>query len=58
MAEFLVERALEDYEPINFDFFDEDLMVVSQDEKESFEKISWKLFFGARNQNCFGNFGR
>ena len=48
--DFLAERVSEDYEPINFDFPDEDLMVVSHDEEESSEKTSWKLYFdGASN---------
>ena len=50
MAEFLVERASKDYEPINFDFPDEDLMAVSHDEEESSKKDYWKLYFdGASN---------
>ena len=38
IADFLAERASEDYEPINFDFLNEDLMVFSHDEKERSEK--------------------
>ena len=50
IANFLTERASEDYEPINFDFPDEDLMFVLHDEEESSEKTSWKLYFeGASN---------
>ena len=33
IAEFFVDRASEDYEPIDFDFLDEDLMTVSHDEE-------------------------
>ena len=33
IANFLVGRASEDYEPINFDFFVEDFMAVSHDTK-------------------------
>ena len=48
--DFLAERVSEDYEPINFDFLDEDLMVGSHDEDESSKKTSWKLYFdGASN---------
>ena len=45
MAEFFAERASKDYEPIEFDFPDEDLMAVSHDEKKSLEKTCWKLYF-------------
>ena len=37
---FLAKRASEDYEPINFDFFDKDLTAFSHDEEEIFEKLS------------------
>ena len=50
VVEILVLRASEDYEPIDFDFFDEDLMAISHDEKESSENTCWKLYFdGAFN---------
>ena len=46
----LTKRALEDYEPFNFDFPDEDLMALLHDEEESLEKNCWKLYFdGASN---------
>ena len=45
VVEFLTDRALEDYEPINFDFPNEDLMVVSHAKEESSEKSCWKLYF-------------
>ena len=54
MAEFLVERASKDYEPINFDFLNEDLMVVSHVEEESSKKPDWKLYFD-RAFNAFGH---
>ena len=39
IADFLVERANEEYEPMSFDFPDEDLMAVLQiEEKESPEE--------------------
>ena len=34
IADFLVERANEEYEPMSFDFPDEDLIAVLQIEKE------------------------
>ena len=50
ITDFLTERASKDYEPINFDFSDEDLMAVLHDENESLEKNCWKLYFdGASN---------
>ena len=51
IAEFLAERANEEYEPMSFDFPDEDLIVVLQIEKEkSPEKNRWKMYFdGASN---------
>ena len=50
----MVEKALEDYEPINFNFLDEDLMIVSHDEEESLENNCWKLFFD-RASNVLGH---
>ena len=45
-----IERASKDYEPIDFDFSDEDLIVVSHDEGKSSKKTCWKLYFdGASN---------
>ena len=50
MAEFCTEWASEDYEPINFDFLDKDLMDVPHVEEKSSEKTCWKLYFdGASN---------
>ena len=50
MVEFLVERASKDYEPINFDFPDKDLMAVPHDEEDSTKRTRWKLYFdGASN---------
>ena len=45
MVEFLVEKASEDYDPIDFDFSNEDLMAISHDEEKSLEKTCWKLYF-------------
>ena len=51
IADFLAERANEEYEPMSFDFPDEDLMAVLQIEKEkSPEENGWKMYFdGATN---------
>ena len=51
IAYFLAERANEEYEPMSFDFPDEDLMAVLQIEKEeSPEEDGWKMYFdGASN---------
>ena len=51
IAEFLAERANEEYEPMSFDFLDEDLMAVLQIEKEKLlEENDWKMYFdGASN---------
>ena len=51
IADFLVERANEEYEPMSFDFSDEDLMVVLQiEEEKSPEEDGWKMYFdGASN---------
>ena len=50
-TDFLAERANEEYEPMSFDFPDEDLMVVLQIEKEESPKeYGWKMYFdGASN---------
>ena len=48
IADFLVDRAVDEYEPIKFEFPDEDLMAIfhAEDDKEE----SWKLYFdGASN---------
>ena len=51
IADFLEERANEEYEPMRFDFPDENLMVVLQIENEEpLEKNGWKMYFdGASN---------
>ena len=51
IADFLTERANEEYEPMSFEFPDEDLMVVLQIEKEESPKEEeWKMYFdGASN---------
>ncbi|XP_017972492.1 PREDICTED: uncharacterized protein LOC108661118 [Theobroma cacao] len=51
IADFLAKMVEEDYEPMEFEFPDEDLMSVCQtNEEESEEKENWKMFFdGASN---------
>ena len=51
IADFLAERANEEYEPMSFEFPDEDLMAVLQiEKKESLEEEGWKMYFdGASN---------
>ncbi|KAG8475167.1 hypothetical protein CXB51_031741 [Gossypium anomalum] len=47
-------RALEDYEPLSFDFPNEDLMYVATTEEESQEDHPWKLNFDGAS-NAVGN---
>ena len=51
ITDFLAERANEEYEPMSFDFPDEDLMAVMEiEEEKSPEKDGWKMYFdGASN---------
>ena len=50
IADFLANTALEDYEPLNFDFPNEDLMYVATTEEDPQEGHPWKLNFdGASN---------
>ena len=54
VAEFLAERVNDDYEPMRFDFPDEDLLAVFNIDKGSDsqddDKVVWKMFFdGASN---------
>ena len=51
IADFLAKRANEEYEPMSFDFPNEDLMAVLQiEEEESLEESGWKMYFdGASN---------
>ncbi|XP_012453522.1 uncharacterized protein LOC105775558 [Gossypium raimondii] len=54
IAEFLASRALEDYEPLNFDFPNEDLMYVATAKEDSHENRPWKLNFDGAS-NAVGN---
>ncbi|KAG8491163.1 hypothetical protein CXB51_014306 [Gossypium anomalum] len=49
VADFLASRALEDYEPLNFDFPNEELMCIAMT-----EDFSWKLNFDGAS-NAVGN---
>ncbi|XP_052486315.1 uncharacterized protein LOC128041053 [Gossypium raimondii] len=50
IEDFLASRALKYYEPLNFDFSNEDLMYVTTIEEGTQEKHHWKLNFdGASN---------
>ncbi|XP_040931890.1 uncharacterized protein [Gossypium hirsutum] len=50
ITDFLASRALEDYEPLNFDFSNEDLMCVATAEEITPEELLWKQNFdGASN---------
>ncbi|XP_016667454.2 uncharacterized protein [Gossypium hirsutum] len=54
IADFLASRALEDYEPLNFNFPIEDLMYVAIAEGDMPENHSWKLNFDGAS-NAVGN---
>ncbi|XP_052483051.1 uncharacterized protein LOC128036183 [Gossypium raimondii] len=54
IADFLASRALEDYEPLNFDFLNEDLMYVAATEENSQMDHVWKLNFDGAS-NAMGN---
>ncbi|XP_012472515.2 uncharacterized protein LOC105789696 [Gossypium raimondii] len=54
IVDFLASRALEDYEPLNFNFPNEDLMYVATAEKDFQKDGSWKLNFD-RALNAVGN---
>ncbi|WRX21799.1 Reverse transcriptase domain - like 10 [Theobroma cacao] len=50
IVDFLAERVEENYEPMEFEFLDEDLMSICQTSGEKLEKENWKMFFdGASN---------
>ncbi|KAG8476462.1 hypothetical protein CXB51_033312 [Gossypium anomalum] len=54
IADFLASRALEDYEPLNFNFPNDDLMYVAIAEGDMPEDHSWKLNFDGAS-NAIGN---
>ncbi|XP_017985251.1 PREDICTED: uncharacterized protein LOC108663871 [Theobroma cacao] len=51
IVDLLVDRVVEDYEPVKFDFLDEDLMAILHLEKEGPNELSpWRMYFdGASN---------
>ncbi|XP_017974505.1 PREDICTED: uncharacterized protein LOC108661580 [Theobroma cacao] len=50
IIDFMAERVDEDYERMEFEFPDEDLMSICQTSEEKSEKENWKMFFdGASN---------
>ena len=50
IVEFLTDRIEKEYEPIKFEFLDEDLLGIFQIEDESTKKDTWNLYFaGASN---------
>ena len=50
IVEFLADRTEDEYEPMKFEFPDEDLMAIFQVEDESTKGNTWKLYFdGASN---------
>ncbi|KAA3469613.1 RNA-directed DNA polymerase (Reverse transcriptase), Ribonuclease H [Gossypium australe] len=54
IADFLASRALEDYEPLNFDFPNEELMYVAATEEDTTKDHLWELSFD-RASNAVGN---
>ncbi|KAA3488362.1 RNA-directed DNA polymerase (Reverse transcriptase), Ribonuclease H [Gossypium australe] len=54
VVDFLASRALEDYEPLNFDFPNEELMYVAATEKNVAKEHLWKLNFDEAS-NAVGN---
>ncbi|XP_016747272.2 uncharacterized protein [Gossypium hirsutum] len=54
IADFLASKALEDYEPLDFDFLNEDLMCVANTEEDYQENHSWRLNFDGAS-NAVGN---
>ncbi|KAK5835684.1 hypothetical protein PVK06_011379 [Gossypium arboreum] len=50
IADFLATRTMDEYEPLRFEFPDEDLMCITEKECESPKEKSWKMSFdGASN---------
>ncbi|KAA3486505.1 Retrovirus-related Pol polyprotein from transposon 297 family [Gossypium australe] len=54
VADFLASRALEEYEPLTFDFSNEELMYVAATEEDAMKDHLWKLNFN-RASNAIGN---
>jgi len=45
IADFLASRATGNYEPLDFDFPDEDLMCITKEEENTGHDQSWKMYF-------------
>ncbi|XP_017628459.1 uncharacterized protein LOC108471337 [Gossypium arboreum] len=54
IADFLASRALEDYDPLNFAFPNEEIMYVAAAEEDTIKGHSWKLNFDGAS-NAVGN---
>ncbi|XP_052478210.1 uncharacterized protein LOC128033852 [Gossypium raimondii] len=54
IADFLASRALEDYEPLNFNFPNDDLMYVANTEENTQRDHVWRLNFDGAS-NAMGN---
>lgn len=54
IADFLASRALEDYEPLNFDSPSEEIMYVAGAEEDNTKGHCWKLNFDG-DSNAVGN---
>ncbi|KAA3485545.1 RNA-directed DNA polymerase (Reverse transcriptase), Ribonuclease H-like protein [Gossypium australe] len=54
IADFLATRTTEEYEPLRFDFPDEDLMYITEKECESSKEKSWKMSFDSAS-NTLGH---
>ncbi|KAG8502290.1 hypothetical protein CXB51_001975 [Gossypium anomalum] len=57
IADFLASRALEDYEPLNFNFPNEDLMCVTTTEEGALEELPWKLNFDGESNAVSNGIG-
>ena len=53
-GEFLANRTEEEYEPMKFEFPDEDLLAIFQIKDESTKEDTWKLYFD-RASNALGH---
>ena len=50
ISEFLADKTEDEYEPMKFEFSDEELMTIFQVKDESTKEDRWKLYFdGASN---------
>ncbi|XP_016667655.1 uncharacterized protein [Gossypium hirsutum] len=54
IVEFLASRALEDYEPLNFDLLNKEIVYVAAIEEDTTKDRSWKLNFDGAS-NAMGN---